>query len=145
MNTYELINPSEPVTFQTTDDKVAFMVTVTISGGRYGCRREDGEKLTGPVAFYADPDAVIQKFMQVDVADWSSKNTTALGKCFQTFQYVDIYERPEYDAQLATYKEPEKAEMFKEIWENNNRKSMNPIVKNAWRFSKAFLEEKSTV
>ena len=42
--TYQLITPSDPITFKAESDKIAFFCALVLGSGKAGMEREDGEK-----------------------------------------------------------------------------------------------------
>lgn len=142
MNLYELVNPSDVVTFYATDDKTAFSCVLLLSNGSYGCVREDGTRLPTLLLLKENPKQTILDFMEEDPQKWVDQHEKEIGECFSTFQYVSLEGRKDYDEKInALFTEEDKV-LFKNKWEDDHRSSMTKIVLGAWTNSSIFLTPK---
>ena len=140
MYTYELITPSDPITFNATDDKVAYCVTVLVAEGKAGCKRKDDTgklKDLGTMLFFcSNPEKEIIKVLGCKADVFLKEHKDQVCAAFASFAYTNLTGRIDYDTQLSEIASPSEQEAFKIIYENQNRSSITQWVKYAWQLSK---------
>lgn len=136
MNIYEFITPSDPITFKSDDDKVAFACSLLLGNGQAGCENKStGESLPTMLMFVADPNKEIEKFIGEDFKSFIHANKPKIKACFDSFAYGSVSERKTYDDALEAITDPEKLKEFKAKHEDKNRTSMSKWVKGAWQYA----------
>lgn len=137
--TYEFITPSDPITFKTENEKVAFFCCLILGGGKAGMRREDGEGCESPMVFLSpDPMPAIEQYLGCSLAEFDEPNISEIIDCFQSFAYGSLSERKKYDATVSNISNPEVLKAFKKEHENKNRSSMSKWVQAAWAYADGF-------
>ena len=136
--TYELITPSDPITFKAESDQVAFFCALVLGSGKAGMNRQDGEKCESPMVFLSsDPMPGIDAFLGGDISEFSDSHTPEIIACFRSFAYGNFSDRANYDAAIEAITDPEKLAAFKAKHENQNRSSMSQWVAMAWKMADA--------
>lgn len=136
MTIYEFITPSDPITFKTDDDKVAFTCALLLGNGKAGCQNTQTDKsLPTMLMFSEDPDKEIKSFIGGDFKKFIEANKPKIKECFNSFAYGSVSERKTYDNALEAITDPKKLKEFKAKYEDENRTSMNQWVKEAWRYA----------
>ena len=142
MNIYKFITPSDPITFKTDDDKVAFTCALLLGNGKAGCdNKTTGESLPTMLMFAKDPEKDIQEFIGGDLKEFIKANKHKISDCFKSFAYGSVYERVAFDDACDAITDPEKLKEFKAKHEDKNRSSMSQWVKHAWRLGENILKE----
>jgi len=141
---YELITPSDSITFLADSDKTAFICTVILSNGQAGCNRinEDGTQKTIPtiLMFKQDADNFAIKYLDMPTHEYISKNTKLIKDCFLSFAYGSIKDRKIYDEAIKLLSDNQtKLNEFKKAHEDKNRSSMTKWVQSAWDYGNNFI------
>jgi hypothetical protein len=135
MNIYEFITPSDPITFKTDDDKIAFLCALLLGNGKAGCTNlTSGEHLPTMLMFSKDPDKDIADFIGSDVPAYIETNRPKIADCFKSFAYGSHADRQTFDDACEAISDPEKLKEFKAKHEDKNRSSMSQWVKGAWKY-----------
>lgn len=135
MDIYEFITPSDPITFKTDDDKVAFTCALLLGNGKAGCTNlKTGDSIPTMLMFAKDPDKDIQEFIGGDFKEFLEANKPKIAECFKSFSYGSASDRQTYDYACDAITEPEKLKEFKAKHEDENRSSMSQWVKAAWQY-----------
>lgn len=136
--TYELITPSDPITFKAESDQVAFFCALVLGGGKAGMSREDGAKCENPLVFLSsDPMPGIEAFLGGELSEFSERNTPEIIACFRSFAYGNFSDRAQYDEAVEAITDPENLKAFKAKHEDRNRSSMSQWVGMAWKMADA--------
>jgi hypothetical protein len=139
MNIYELITPSDPITFKAINDKVAFICALLLGNGKAGCKNAlTGENIPTMLAFSSDPEKEMISFIGGDVSEFIESNKKDISKCFLSFAYGSVSDRQTYDSAIEAITEPEKLKEFKEKHEDQNRSSLSKWVQHAWNYGEKF-------
>jgi hypothetical protein len=143
---YELITLSDPITFKTDCDKIAFLCSLILGDGKAGCHRydENGSQIDIPslLLFKKNADEFIMNYLGMSMDEFFKKNTKKIKECFSSFCYGSIKDREIYDSTIKILSDDEKKlNEFKKIHEDKNRSSMNQWVKTAWEYSKKLKDE----
>lgn len=135
MNIYEFITPSDPITFKTDDDKVAFTCALLLGNGKAGCTNlKTGVSIPTMLMFAKDPDKDIQDFIGGDFKEFLKANKKKIAECFKSFSYGSPSDRQTFDDACDAITDPEKLKEFKAKHEDKNRSSMSQWVKGAWQY-----------
>lgn len=133
MELYELVTPSDAITFRAKDDKTAFMAAVLLGNGKAGCHKENGENIPSMMMFSRQPDKDITDYLAMPGNDWVNQNSDHLSQSLLTFQYTSLSERKDYEDQLAALPDDQK-QSFAAKWEDDHRSSMSQWVLSAWKY-----------
>jgi hypothetical protein len=142
MNIYEFITPSDPITFKTDCDKVAFACALILGDGKAGCNKLDDNgnsnvSIPTMIMFTSEPDKVIEDFLGMELQDFVEQNKPKIKECFASFCYGKPSDRKKYDSAVESISDPVALEEFKKNHENQ-RTSMSAWVKQAWSYGKIF-------
>jgi hypothetical protein len=139
---YEFITPSDPITFKTEDDKIAYACSVLLGSGKAGCHNKDTNVNLGTILMFdPDPDSTIKEFLGMDFEEFIEANKLSMAECFESFAYGRVGERKNYEDALVAITDPEKAKEFKLKHEDRNRSSMSKWVQSAWRIAENLRKE----
>jgi hypothetical protein len=148
MNIYEFVTPSDPITFKTDDDKVAYACAVVLGNGKAGCHRHDEKgnevNLNTMLMLCADPEPVIKEDLGMSLDEFLDKNRLKMAECFLSFAYGSVSDRITYDDAMAAITDEEKRKEFKAKHEDRNRSSMSKWVKYAWQVGENLKKPKKT-
>ena len=126
MQLYELIIPSEPVSFYAENDAIAFACAVLLGSGKVGCRKTNGAIVTilhTNVAFYADANSIIRENLETELEVFVETHKKEMSNAFKTFAYIKAADRKEYDDACNRIADPVALEEYKHDRENRARKS----------------------
>lgn len=142
---YEFITPSDPITFKSDSDKVAYFCALVLGNAKAGCTNTDtGESLGTLMIFCPDALEQAEKFLDSTIDDFSSSNPEEIIKAFRSFSYGSVQDRITYDSAIEAITDSEKLEEFKKSHEDKNRTSLSKWVQSAWDYADA-LESKTKV
>ena len=135
MNIYELITPSDPITFKADDDKIAFACAVILGNGKAGCTNTNtGDSIPTMLMFAKDPEKDIAEFIGGDMSEFIKTNNKKVSECFKSFAYGSASDRRTYDDACEAITDTEKLKEFKAKHEDKNRSSLSQWVKAAWEY-----------
>jgi hypothetical protein len=140
MKLYEIINPSDCVTFHAPDDATAVAVVLSIGEGSYGATRcEDGQDVGGLLLFATNAvvDAKLQEWFGGDFETWANSHQADLAEALLDCAAVRPETRDLYDEACARRDSEEELMEFRAQAEDKNRSSMTNIVGRAWVLGKA--------
>lgn len=135
---YDLINPSDPVTFVAEDDATAYAVALYLGRGKTPCTREDRVDLDTMLMFASEDkikESVKRNLGTETVNEWIDANRIKFATALESFAYGSINKRKEYDDAIAAITDPEKLKEFTAKHEDRNRTSMNKWVDYAWKLA----------
>jgi len=136
MNIYEFITPSDPITFKTDDDKIAFTCALLIGNGKAGCTNlTTDQNIPTMMMFSKDPDKEISDYLGCDMGNFIKSNRGKIADCFKSFAYGSISDRQTYDNACEAITDHEKLKEFKAKHEDQNRSSMSKWVQYAWNLA----------
>lgn len=138
MKIYDLINPSDRITFEAPSHAVAYYVALLVGGGRLGCDCEDGTSLD-TLLWFATKEQVeesIEKNLGTnDLDSFLETNWEVAVAALNSFAYGSVGDRKIYNASLAAITDPEKLAEFKAVHEDWMRSSMSQWVDYAWQLA----------
>lgn len=137
MTLYELINPSDTVTFYAESEMVAVVCTKMLSGMYFVENADTGESI--------DENVYLKQLeSEIDAGnDWIADHLEELATCYESFAYASKRQRKEYELALELIDDPAKREQFKAAHEDSNRTSLTPIVNVAWGKAGVFRQRVS--
>jgi len=141
MNIYEFITPSDPITFKTEDDKVAFACALILGQGKAGCNRydENNNKISlGTLLMFASKEVIdkeIDEKLGCELDDFIKNNKPEIKACFESFTYGGLEDRKTYDDAIEAITDPDKLKEFKSKHEDRNRTSLSRWVQSAWNIA----------
>jgi len=145
-NVYELINPSDKITFKTGDDKIAFFCSLYLGSGKTGAKRfdENGDEVDIPslMLFDTEPLKTAAEYLGKPFDEYLKDNEQEISECFLSFSYGGFEERRTFDDALEAITDPEKKKEFKAKHEDRNRSSMSQWVAHAWNVGEALIKNK---
>jgi hypothetical protein len=138
---YEIINPSDAVTFRAPDDKIARAVTLLVGNGQYGLRRieDDGKTVDVPcmLLFLTGPltARMLTEWFGSTFSDFVSTHRVEIAEALESCQNIAPDGREGYEALVAAQPKAKRAAFVKR-YEDKHRSSMNTITKFAWAGAK---------
>ena len=117
---YELINPSDEITFEAEDDLIAKICALVVGHGRYGLHRitEDGEPMEIMLPFLSWP--TLEQVIEIigkDINELLMENNEKVIACFKSFAVCPVKERETYRTYTNNYTKNVSA------WDNDKRTS----------------------
>lgn len=138
---YELITPSDPITFLANNDKIAICVAILLGEGKAGCHNEKGESLPTMYMFHPDPVPEIEKDLEMKLDEFIDANRKELSECFKSFAYGNVGDRKQYDDAIAAITDEKKLKEFKKKHEDRERSSMSKWVQHAWNYGEHLMKQ----
>lgn len=143
---YELVTPSDPITFTAANDAVAYAVALYLGSGKAGCTREDGQKIDCLLLF-ATADQTTESIrvnLGMEFKDFMEANHDEVVAAFESFAYGSFDDRRQYDDAIAAITDAKKLAEFKAKHEDRKRSSMSRWVKSAWDIAAALRNRKAS-
>lgn len=129
---YELINPSDPVTFEAPDLKVAALVTIILGRGHYGAEPADDSAEGVPIMLFGDPtEWWTERWPEEPMGGAGDRDALRLAAALRSVCYGGKNDRQLYDSALQAITDPEKRAAFVAEWNDRKRSSMNDIMGRA--------------
>ena len=138
---YELINPSDPITFYADTLAAATGAVVLIGRGWYGAEPEDEGYTTVPLMSFMGAEAFQQWFQERfdapvdDLSGFLSYYRKDIIQALRTFATASFAERQLYDVALAAITDSDKRAEFLAQWDDIKRSSLNDIVNKAHKIA----------
>jgi hypothetical protein len=147
MHTYLFIVPSESITFQTDNDRIAMASCLIIGQGQAAALRIDevsGIEIKIPSLTIFDEQASksIENYLGMDLGKFLTENDLKIGECLATFAYTTLDNRKDFDAKFSKMKEVKDKNDFLVKHEKKNRTSMSTWVAVAWSYARAITNKK---
>ena len=141
--TYELITPSDAITFKAESDKVAFFCALILGNGKAGISRQDskGVEQSPMLLFHPDPLSVINGYLGCEIQEFGDQNAAAVSDCFLSFAYGNFSDREAFDNEVESFKTDDAREEYLKNHEDKNRSSMSKWVKGAWGYGESFKKK----
>lgn len=135
---YELINPSDPYTFTAADREVAALVIGHLSLA-FGAETEDeAEENRVPIFMFGGFNEWYQEEFGRTPTEGLEARKKEVGEALASFMLGHFKDRARYNAALEAIDDPDKAEAFKEKWQDG-RTSLNNIGGVAHSIGKKLL------
>lgn len=137
MGLYELIQPSDPITFYASDEAVARAVCLMLGDGKYGLHDEHGENLDTILLFCGEAQAEkrLHDWFGDDVAGFMEAKQKDIAEALESVMVVGVKERAMFELALRAIDDPAKRETFKADLKERNRSSLNDITSRAWELA----------
>ena len=135
MKLYEIVNPSDCVTFEAPDDATAVAVVLSIGEGAYGARRcEDGQDVGGLLLFATNAvvEAKLMEWFGCDFETWANAHRADLAEALLDCATVKPEARHLYEEGMRRQDSVEELQEYRALVEDRNRTSMSDIVGRAW-------------
>jgi hypothetical protein len=146
MELYELINPSDCVTFHAPSNQVAIAVSLLVGRGQYPARRCSDDTSVGGLLLFAteeQTEAMLAKwFVGVALEAWIDAHRDEVIAALEDCATMSVSDRQTYDAACAAITEPSKLATFKAEVQDKKRTSMNDISGYAWKMAAKMRGEK---
>lgn len=140
---FELINPSDAVTFIGDDITVAGVAIMVLGRGRYGLTDDKGEVVV-PLMLFGGSEYWLAEHGVDDLDAWLTANYLRVAEFLETCAYGSRLEREAFDQAIARMT-PEHAEAHREWWNDRNRSSMNNIGQAAAAYAKTLRKKAEAV
>lgn len=152
---YDIVNPSDACTFLAPDRQIALVVTIFVGDGFYAgtpisrgdtaLTDEERSSLDVPlfIAGISEPydDWWKRNFSEEPAEAALSKRRAEVIAALRTVTYGDAERRRWCDRALAAIDDHAKRQAFIEQWEDENRSSLNAIMKRAHAWAAALEKE----
>lgn len=137
---YELINPSDPYTFEAPDLEVAALVVGLLSPtfGAVSKNRKEEEEV--PVFIFGGYEEWYKETFSKSPDEGLMARKTEVGQALLSVMLGKFEDREKYNAALEAIDDPAKREAFMEKWQDK-RTSLNNIGGVAHAIGKALLKE----
>ncbi len=141
---YEIINPSDAITFRADDEKVAVALAILLGNGQYGLHREDGKK-DYPFLLFANEEQINEclkpYFNNVEeMFEYAKDHAEDMVIAFDSVVTADKSWRIDYDKALELITDEKERQKYKDDFNDRHRSSMNNIYgcaqANKLRFQK---------
>lgn len=129
---FEVVNPSDLVTFEADDELTAHLAVLLVGNGAYGTRTAEGKVVGGIYLFGFDAAAWLAEFAP-DHASLDAlilARSEAIERAFRTFAVASFSDRK---AAPEVFADPERLAR----WNRAKRTSMNEIVARALQYAEA--------
>lgn len=143
MNLYEIVNPSDAVTFRAPDDAVAQAAVLLVGNGAYGLRAvsdDGGKRSVQSLLLFLSKDQVEQLFVEWfgsgSLKAFLDSRWAEVAAALASAQNLGPRERLNYESAISKMT-PEAADIYRREVEDHCRTSRNEIVKYAWSVAKA--------
>ncbi len=121
----ELINPSDPVTFEMQDVKVAGVAVLLLGRGAYGLKTADGNDVV-PLMLFDGGERWLKKQRIADLDKYLRNRGKNVAAFLDTCAYGSIADREGFDAAIKRMTK-EKAAEHRAWWNDKHRGSLNDI------------------
>lgn len=144
MNTYELINPSDAITFKAENDQIAYATCLMVGQGLYGAERiEDGHKVNVPAFLVQTKNAPehMKNYLGMDPEEFMKIHKNEIVASCASFMYGTLEIREAIDSSMNALTDPQAKKEFLIAHEEAHRTSLNKIVAKAWIIGRKFGED----
>jgi hypothetical protein len=146
---YEVINPSDKITFRASNIKMAILCGLVIGQGNYGIRNTDSKTILPILAFGTQEmfDSFVNKvFEEEGIMDFALNNRSDFKDALNSWQCVSIKKRPSYEKSLMALPSEERIG-FRMNFKEKSMTSMTDICGGAWNHAEKLrqYEEAFTV
>jgi hypothetical protein len=130
---YEVINPSDPVTFKAASLAAAFIAVTVVGGGQYAARPiDDPEAVEVPLFLFGGSEQWVAKNLPGEdiegIVDRHMDDTIA---ALQSFCTGSARDRALFDSAREAITDPARLAAFDAEWDDKKRSSINDIANRA--------------
>jgi hypothetical protein len=125
---YEIVNPSDPITFEAEDPKVATAVGILLGRGAFSVVGENDERVL-PILLFASEEQTEQIIEDTfgDYEKWNSENRLAVAEALESVMVCEISDRRALNAEFEGLSRDEKVARLRRF-NDEQRSSMNDIA-----------------
>lgn len=138
---YEMITPSDSITFYAADDLIAAFVVIAVSSGKGACVDKTGRSVDCCLLLNKDPEKKLLKIFGCTVEEFQKAHFGKLIKALDSFAYTKLGNREFYDMMLDRQIRPNEKAAFKKLHENKQRTSINRYVQYAWQLATIYQDK----
>lgn len=136
MTLYQLINPSDCVTFYAADQRVAIMAELLVTRGKGAVQpAHEGGESVGFFFMLPDMEEAIQKAIGQGMSAFLDDHAEEVIEALKSFSVASPAERDIYDDAVRAITDPEQLAAFKERHDDRQRTSINQICQAAWQMA----------
>lgn len=128
---YEVINPSDAVTFEAPSDRIAQLATLLLGEGAYGLEREDGARDVLPIFLFGGADQWLSEHFPEGYGEAVDADGLEIAKALRSLGYCKVRDRKAMIAAIGT----DAAALAR--WNDVKRSSLNNIGKRAQQIAEA--------
>lgn len=156
MKLYELVNPSDPYTFEAESEVIAGAVALGLGDGKYPAdqivdgRRAASEEEGDCIpcwAFDKDPEKAANKWFEERCGkgfnDFIRDNMEEIATALDSVLIGSHTDRKIFEAAMEKIDDPEKQKEFRDEWHDKKRSSMNDIGGYAWKLAESLRKKAS--
>lgn len=137
MKLFEIINPSDPITFEADDPDIAALAGLLLGRGRFGVEAEDGAQVLALYLFGMSPEEEERVVKPLAEKGKTPEGKAALVAALDTFAVCSMSSRKAMRAALGSDREALKR------WNEEKRSSMNNICGRAAKLADSMRAELS--
>ena len=142
---YELINPSDAITFKTEDEKTAVATAILLGDGQYGLRREDGKNDYPFLLFVKGKEQIDEQLKPYfngvdDLFEYTKVHAKEMVMAFDSVVTANESWRIEYEKTLELITDEAGRQKYKDEFNDRHRSSLNNIYACAQSMKKRFEE-----
>ena len=141
MKVYEIINPSDMMTIEAEELKVAVISILHVSNGAYGLENVDDEKDEFPIFLLGGWREWWKEKYKDDPDEYADKHEKEIIDCLNSVMLGDANDRKLYKTGIDLMKDEESKETFKKQWHETKCSSMNDIAGACWQTAKLLKEK----
>lgn len=145
MGLYEVINPSDPVTFHAPDNAIAIAVVVLLGRGSYAAEDESGNNVGGMALFLSEEkvQALLVEWLgpHESLGAWIHLHAETIIAALESCAVMPRGERQTYDLAMAAITDEDKRKAFRDAVLDKRRSSLNNICARAWEMAAALRED----
>ena len=142
---YEIINPSDAITFKAEDEKTAVATVILLGEGQYGLEREDGKKDYPFLLFVKGKEQIDEQLKPYfngvdDLFEYTKVHAKEMVTAFDSVVTADETWRIEYEKTLELIMDEAGRQKYKDEFNDRHRSSLNNIYACAQSMKKRFEE-----
>lgn len=128
---YDIINPSDTMSFRAPDLQVAALSMFLLSDGKFGadCREGGGEDV--PIFLLGGAQAWWDEKFDTSIDETIIRRAVDVADALDSIVYGDWGSRPHFEQQLKAFEDEQARRDFIETWNDEHRSSMNNVVEVA--------------
>lgn len=143
MALYEVVNPSDGITFRTDDVKIAIALTAMLGGGKYGLEDEKGKQDYPTLFLFMSKEQIDEKlkpyFNNVDeMFSYVDGHLKEMVEAIDSLAVADIAKRIDYEKALEHITDETEKQKYKDWFNDEHTSSLNNIYGYAQSLRKGF-------
>ncbi len=141
---YEIVNPSDTVTFYAKDHTIAHAVILILGEGKYGCKCLEDARFKATLFIFMnekDTERELQRIFGPDgMGAFLKSNCEDIARSLNTCAVTTFLGLKEFDERFSCALANGLDEQFKNDWNEKHRTSMNNICSLAHQYAKQVIE-----